>query len=70
VRLCFQAVLDGAGDLSPGATVQLLGELQLWRGQPILKVHILRRLPGLDCAAHYRAICRLQSHLPCNVRRH
>ena len=69
IRICFRAVPDQAGQLGRGAVVQLLGQLDMFRGDPILRVHIVRPMPGLDTEAYYRAVCRIQSHLPCNIRR-
>ena len=71
IALSFALVLDAVIDwLSEGVLVKVLGELQLSQGKPVVNVHLVSDCRGLDCAAYYRAVCRIQSFLPCNVRRH
>ena len=48
---------------------QVFGELHLYQGKTVVNVHLASDARGLDCAAYYRALCRIQSHLPCNVHR-
>ena len=69
VRVCFKALEDSETltILQAGQVVQVLGELEMYRGDPIVRVHILRERRGLDCEAYYRAVCRVQGHLPVNV---
>lgn len=70
VRACLAAVVDGVLPwLEVGALVQVLGELQVHQGAPVLAAHLVRPCRGLDPRAYYRAVCRVQSRLPCNVRR-
>ena len=69
IRVCFKAIPDKVSDIERGALVQCLGQLEMFRGDPILKVHILRSMTGLDTEAYYRAVCRIQPELPCNVSR-
>ena len=44
-------------------------QLEMFRGDPILRVHIVRPMQGLDTEAYFRAVCRIQSQLPCNINR-
>ena len=69
VRICFRAVPDKLEAVGRGQIVQLLGQLEMFRGDPILRVHIVRPMTGLDTEAYYRAVCRVQSFLPCNIQR-
>lgn len=70
LALCFSLVQDRVGGvLEVGSLLQVLGQLEVERETPVLKVHIVRQVKGLECSAHYRAVCRIQSHLPCNIRR-
>ena len=69
VRICFRAVPDKLEAVGRGQIVQLLGQLEMFRGDPILRVHIVRLMPGLDTEAYYRVVCRVQSFLPCNIQR-
>jgi len=70
IALSFALVLDSVIDwLTEGILVQVFGELQLSQSKPLVSVHLASGCRGLDCAAYYRAICRIQSYLPCNVRR-
>ena len=63
------AVEEGA-DVGVGQILQVLGRLEIHRpGQPVLMVHIVKRVPGLDTEAYYRAVCRVQSFLPVNIQR-
>ena len=62
------AVEEGA-DVGAGQLLQVLGQLEIHRRQPVLMVHILKRVNGLDTEAYYRAVCRVQSYLPVNIRR-
>ena len=70
VRVCFKNIPDQVAGLGRGQIVQCLGELEMFRGDPLLRVHIVRHRSGLDTEAYYRSVVRLQSHLPCNIRRH
>ena len=71
IGLSFALVLDAVIDwLTEGILVQVLGELKVLKGKPLVRVHLASAARGLDCAAYYRAVCRIQSFLPCNVRRH
>ena len=71
IGLSFALVLDAVIDwLTEGILVEVFGELQLsQQSKPLVSVHLASGCRGLDCAAYYRAICRIQSYLPCNVRR-
>ena len=69
ILVSLKGVLKVGSDVGRGEVVQLLGELEVWRSEPVLMVHILRRVPSLDCEAYYRAVCRVQSYLPVNVAR-
>ena len=80
VRVCLAAVVDGVlpwlevgalvqvGNHLTSPVVQVLGELQVHQGRPVLAAHLVRPVRGIDCRAYYRAVCRVQSRLPCNVR--
>ena len=71
IGLSFALVLDAVIDwLTEGILVQVFGELQVLKGKPLVRVHLASLCRGLDTAAYYRAVCRIQSFLPCNVRRH
>ena len=72
IALSFALVIDSVIDwLTEGILVQFFGELQLsQQSKPLVSVHLASGCRGLDCAAYYRAVCRIQSYLPCNVRRH
>ena len=71
IALSFALVIDSVIDwLSEGILVQVFGELQLSKSKPLVSVHLASGCRGLDCAAYYRTVCRIQSYLPCNVRRH
>ena len=72
IALSFALVIDSVIDwLTEGVLVQVFGELQLsQQSKPLVSVHLASGCRGLDCAAYYRAVCRIQSYLPCNVRRH
>ena len=71
IGLSFALVLDAVIDwLTEGILVQVFGELQVLKGKPLVRVHLASLCRGLDCEAYYRAVCRIQSFLPCNVRRH
>ena len=72
IALSFALVIDSVIDwLTEGVLVQVFGELQLsHQSKPLVSVHLASGCRGLDCAAYYRAVCRIQSYLPCNVRRH
>ena len=72
IALSFALVIDSVIDwLTEGVLVQVFGELQLsQQSKPLVSVHLASSCRGLDCAAYYRAVCRIQSYLPCNVRRH
>jgi len=69
IRVCFKALQDSENltSLQVGQLVQVLGELEMYKGDPIVRVHIVREKRGLDCEAYYRAVCRVQGHLPVNV---
>ena len=69
IVVSLRGVVEVGSDVGRGELVQLLGQLEIWRSGPVLVVHILRRVPGLDCEAYYRAVCRVQSYLPVNIRR-
>ena len=71
IRICFKALQDSdvLNCLESGQIIQVLGELEMYRGDPIVRVHILREKRGVDAEAYYRALCRVQSHLPVNVDR-
>jgi len=71
IALSFALVLDALIDwLTEGILVQVFGELQVLKGKPLVCVHLASGCRGLDASAYYRAVCRIQSFLPCNVRRH
>ena len=72
IALSFALVIDSVIDwLTEGILVEVFGELQLsQQSKPLVSVHLASSCRGLDCAAYYRAVCRIQSYLPCNVRRH
>ena len=71
IALSFALVLDAVIDwLTEGILVQVFGELQVLKGKPLVCVHLASGCRGLDASAYYRAVCRIQSFLPCNVRRH
>jgi len=72
IALSFALVIDSVIDwLTEGVLVQVFGELQLsHQSKPLVSVHLASGCRGLDCAAYYRAVCRIQSYLPCNVRRY
>ena len=72
IALSFSLVIDSVIDwLTEGVLVQVFGELQLsQQSKPLVSVHLASGCRGLDCAAYYRAVCRIQSYLPCNVRRY
>ena len=59
---------EGA-DVGVGQLLQVLGRLEIHRRQPVLMVHIVKRVPGLQPEAYYRAVCRVQSFLPVNIKR-
>jgi len=59
IRICLRAIPDKIEAVSRGQIVLLLGQLEMFRGDPILRVHIVRSMQGLDTEAYYRAICRL-----------
>ena len=71
IRICFKALQDSEAlnCLQTGQVIQVLGELEMYRGDPIVRVHIVRDKRGVDTEAYYRALCRIQSHLPVNVDR-
>ena len=69
IRICLKAIPDKVLDTERGDLVQCLGQLEMFRGDPILRVHILRSMTGLDTEAYYRAVCRIQPELPCNIIR-
>jgi len=70
IALSFALILDSVSDwLSQGVLLQVFGELHLYQGKTVVNVHLASDARGLDCAAYYRAVCRIQSHLPCNVHR-
>ena len=69
IRICLRAIPDKVQDTQRGELVQCLGQLEMFRGDPILRVHILRSMTGLDTEAYYRAVCRIQPELPCNIVR-
>ena len=72
IALSLALVIDSVIDwLTEGILVEVFGELQLsQQSKPLVSVHLASSCRGLDCAAYYRAVCRIQSYLPCNVRRH
>ena len=71
IALSFALVLDAVIDwLTEGILVQVFGELQVLKGKPLVCVHLASGCRGLDASAYYHAVCRIQSFLPCNVRRH
>ena len=55
IRVCFKSIPDKIETVSRGSIVQLCGQLEMFRGDPILRVHIVRPMTGLDTEAHYRA---------------
>jgi len=71
IRICFRALQDSEilSFLETGQVIQVLGELEMYRGDPIIRVHIVRNRRGVDTEAYYRAVCRIQGHLPVNVKR-
>lgn len=71
IRVCFRALQESecVDSLQVGQVIQVLGELEMYRGDPIVRVHIVRDKRGVDSEAYYRALCRVQGHLPVNVKR-
>jgi hypothetical protein len=71
IRVCFKALQesDSLNSLQVGQVIQVLGELEMYKGDPIVRIHILRDKKGVDSEAYYRALCRVQGHLPVNVER-
>jgi len=71
IRVCFKALQESESlnSLQVGQVIQVLGELEMYRGDPIVRVHILRDKRGVDSEAYYRALCRVQGHLPVNIER-
>ena len=63
------AVEEGRSDVGAGHLLQVLGRLEIYRGQPVLMVHIVKTVTGLNTEAYYRAVCRVQSFLPVNIQR-
>ena len=63
------AVEEGRSDVGAGHLLQVLGQLEIYRGQPVLMVHIVKIVTGLNTEAYYRAVCRIQSFLPVNIKR-
>ena len=64
-----EAVEEGSDVGGAGQLLQVLGRLEIRRRQAVLMVHIVKRVSGLDTEAYYRAVCRIQSFLPINIRR-
>lgn len=64
-----EAVEEGSDVGGAGQLLQVLGRLEIRRRQAVLMVHIVKRVTGLDTEAYYRAVCRIQSFLPINIRR-
>ena len=71
IRVCFKGLQesDSLNSLQVGQVIQVLGELEMYKGDPIVRIHILRDKRGVDSEAYYRALCRVQGHLPVNVER-
>ena len=69
VLVNLKGAVEEGSDVGLGQILQVLGRLEIQRRQPVLMVHILKRLPGLDTEAYYRAVCRVQSFLPVNIQR-
>jgi len=71
IRICFKALeeSDSLNKLEVGQVIQVLGELEMYKGDPIVRIHIVRDKRGVDSEAYYRALCRVQGHLPVNVER-
>ena len=67
--VCWAGLYTGQTQPESGRTVQVLGELAVPEEGVVLKARLCRDMTGLDCAAHYRAVTRIQSHLPLNIRR-
>ena len=65
----LKGAVEEGSDVGLGQILQVLGRLEIQRRQPVLMVHILKRVPGLDTEAYYRAVCRVQSFLPVNIQR-
>ena len=65
----LKGAVEEGSDVGLGQVLQVLGRLEIQRRQPVLMVHILKRVPGLDTEAYYRAVCRVQSFLPVNIQR-
>jgi len=72
IRVCFKALQesDSLNNLYVGQIVQIFGEIEMYRGDPIVRVHIIRDKRGIDCEAYYKSLCRIQGHLPLNVQRY
>ena len=70
IALSFALVIDSVIDwLTEGILVQVFGELQLSKSKPLVSVHLASSCRGLDCAAYYRAVCRIQSYFFPNLWR-
>jgi len=72
IRVCFKALQesDSLNNLYVGQIVQIFGEIEMYRGDPIIRVHIIRDKRGIDCEAYFKSLCRIQGHLPLNVKRY
>ena len=69
VLVNLKGAVEEGTDVGVGQILQLLGRLEIHRVGLVLMVHILKKVPGLDTEAYYRAVCRVQSFLPVNIQR-
>ena len=69
VLVNLKGAVEEGTDVGVGQILQLLGRLEIHRAGLVLMVHILKKVPGLDTEAYYRAVCRVQSFLPVNIQR-
>jgi len=71
VKVSFVVVCGNELNLSlvrVGSLLQILGEVEIFKHQPIIVAHILQDMLGLDAEAYYRAVDRVQPFLPVNVQ--
>ena len=69
IVVSLKGAVEEGTDVGVGQLLQVLGRLEIHRRQPVLMVYIVKRVPGLQPEAYYRAVCRVQSFLPVNIRR-
>jgi len=74
VRVSFFFLLEGnpnhpkANLLTTGSLIQVLGEVDLFKNEPMVSAHIIKDMLGLDTSAYHRALDRIQSFLPLNIK--